>query len=367
MLTGTRWQIALARRLLLNARRRLYDADPFAASEAVIAAQDAAELLLLAIAEVKGIEMAPKEGFASVLGKLAAKEKTVAVFVAGLERLNHLRVGAKHKALRPSDPAARESLEHATVAMRTLAQQLLGIDVDRVSLGDWLEHRGVASALARAEGHLDAWKDADREGFLDALAEALHFARLHAAWLVDAKRPPDFVEQLRRERTRDSSRAAEQLASLVTGEFAELAKSLNDLRMGIDPEDARLWAELLPNVTLSHAGKFFHVASPSIYDARFDEQSARRLYLSVLAFAERLDGRHPPLHPDGLSVVRSARDAPARFGSGEWATVIGHIREGQLYRSGHGAEQEGYRKVLLFGLSAEVPADAITDEFSGGS
>ncbi len=366
---ANRSRLACARRLLDRARASLDDAHHFGAWHAVVEACDAAELVLLVIADFKGQAVKEKQMFGGLIQTLSGTVPSVKTHADALYLLSTHRIGAKHKGIVPDRSTARASLDAAEVALLEVVDEVIGGGLEHSSMTAWFEHRLVANALERARVELTHYDPSEATEFVVALGEALDLCRMHAKWLLAERKSLAYGRQ-------DSQRFDSRLDSRVHAAITSTAKQLWEemdalrdeivlLRVGAAGEDLALWTEYLPNVAFSGTGKVHWVTS----GRPVPQEIARRLLEGVSRFAARMDGRHAPTTSlPTARYVTVTQPVDAMFGSGEHRRPAVRCTPNRRYAIPvvGGQAEEGYICLNVFGLEVEVPESLTTEPEDAG-
>jgi hypothetical protein len=144
-------RVALARSLLLQAQALVNQPEPLC-SFAILAAQDAVEMLLRLICDVHHADVKDKTAFLQYWDLISAKTGGKSPRHRGkMDRLNRARVAFKHHGVVPSRTECTEACRNAHEFMRDACHDLLGIDLEEMSLIDLIESERVRSHLREAQ------------------------------------------------------------------------------------------------------------------------------------------------------------------------------------------------------------------------
>lgn len=357
-------KLVFAKRLLRNAERHAESASLFGPAEAVMAAQDAIELVLWEAAKHLGAQPKAQNFMNVVLAVPSARDR----HRKQLDGLNELRVGAKHFGTVPDAVEARRAVQSAWAAASDVCSTELGRDLARVFLAEALDNQYTATLLAEAEQRLD---DDDAQELVVCLAGAYRLAQMQiTAALGDARfvalhEENELVTRLRRDGNADAARrVAEQLAKFAS----RMRDAVSLLALGLAPEDLVLMESALPRVSFRGDGRIV----PGPYrDHEPSAEERRTIFLAVLGLAERAD-RVDAAHQQAAFHTPAAKEADAFLGDPtdeQKRILLARLQPGRRYFTtggGGGLTPKGYTHVSLFGWSAAVEENAFDLGRGGG-
>lgn len=341
------------------------DASPFASAEATIAAQDAVELALWALADANGY-LPPKKSKQQVgFHELLHCVPSAAPHIKALEQLNASRVQAKHYGSGPDRDETLRQIARADEAIREIStKESPHLNVACAFLGSGLRNCLVASELEAAEQLID--RDDRRNEFARCLARARHFALQQAraalrieSWPRRVRHDPYYGKE------RELFNAIEKLSEHAREAISNVEERLAEHVLIADRADEILLDRLLPRVWRYGDGR---LETGDTNPTNVSLTVARRTALLLATVraaeqAEELDAVVSALDSDmeakqHLEVLRPC-DAVVPFGPDD-TRVLAHLRPGDRCVS-RGIAMGAERNLLwvrVFGVDATVPADA---------
>ncbi len=251
-------------KMLLERARQLAGAPNPVSSLAVLTLHDAAEWLLMLVADEKRVSVRKKPGFEDRFDDLKKADIRLA-HEAAMHRMNRARNGLKHDGILLAHEQVAEALADTESFVSENAESLLDVSLDEVSLAWLIPFDEVRDSIVRAEGALAAskWKEAtelaavgseklsrrheravrphggssaSRDYDLDLLS---NFASAMSAsgQLGHGDVNPTFLS------------AAGDFAKAVRGELEDLRREIEALATGINYDERRRFVSITPWVT----------------------------------------------------------------------------------------------------------------------
>lgn len=122
---------------------------------AVLKFHDAVELFLGLAASHLGVNVNPKIDFLEYWGQIKTQTQVVVPGKADMDKLNHARVGFKHKGSLPSVSTIDRSREDTLKFFTSATPVVFGVDFDKVDMVDLVTQADVAQVLRDAQTHAD--------------------------------------------------------------------------------------------------------------------------------------------------------------------------------------------------------------------
>lgn len=272
-------RLVCAKHLFDTSTDVLSQGKPYAAGMAVLALQDAAEMVLRAIAE--HIHAPAREAFNQLIDDIDKQGRGSLSHRSALNQLNKARVNFKHVGLEPREEDVRKFRADMAVFFAQACRTFLELDFDRLSLTGLVRHRRSRNWLEAAEQALF------QGGFEHAVEGSAKALRIFQHYWAKG----DDEGQFRKLDLR-VGHASSELASLardlrdaINEEFEHLHQKLELLAQGVSYDDFRRFSDITPTVQLSGAGTFhvmhFRRMDVDYDDALFCLNFARNLILKV--------------------------------------------------------------------------------------
>jgi hypothetical protein len=205
-----------------------------ALAEAVLVAHDSVEMLTRVVADE--LKVAPPQEFMRFWKAVENKVGKEPPRKAAMDRLNHERVGFKHKGIPPNPATVGDLLRNAVAFCEEITREYLDVDYESVSLADLIQNADAREKVKEAE---TAKANGDLKGAIIALALAydvlLEEARKkHQASLIGEINLPIPDRKLALEFA-GVGRQLSKLVSIVDG-----------FTLGIDPTRYRRFVRIVP-------------------------------------------------------------------------------------------------------------------------
>jgi hypothetical protein len=143
-------RVACAKYLFQSGINTLDAAGPFSSGLAVLSFHDAAEILLLAIAEHIQVNCGKRPDFMQLHDAINKAGVPKLTHHMALNQLNNARVSFKHHAMGPKDEDARKFRRDLDSFFPTATRDFLGLDYEEVTLADLVQHTRSRNWLKRA-------------------------------------------------------------------------------------------------------------------------------------------------------------------------------------------------------------------------
>jgi hypothetical protein len=227
-------RVVYSKYLMKRAATLQAEAHELALAEAVLMAHDSAEMLMRVVAdELKMVLPYEFMAFWKAVEKETGKQPPRK---AAMDRLNHERVGFKHKGIPPNPTTVGDLLRNAVAFCEEITREYLDVDYESVSLADLIQNpeardKVKEAEMAKAAGDLITALTALALAYDSLLAEA---RTTHGRSLVGEIRLPTLTGSLRSQ----FSEPVRQLAKLVS--------AVDSFILGVDPTKYRRFAELVP-------------------------------------------------------------------------------------------------------------------------
>jgi hypothetical protein len=142
-------RLIYAKYLLKRAANLHADDNELASAGAVLTAHDSAEMVMLVvIEELKLSSFRNFSEFWKLVKESTGKEPPRK---AAMDRLNHARVGLKHKGILPNPKVVADFLRTTTTFCEEIARDYLAIDYETVSLADLVQNPDARTHVKKAE------------------------------------------------------------------------------------------------------------------------------------------------------------------------------------------------------------------------
>jgi hypothetical protein len=217
---------------------------------AVLKFHDAVELFLGLAASHLGAGVNPKIDFLEYWGQIKQQTQVQLPGKSDMDKLNHARVGFKHKGILPAQPTIEWSGQDALTFLTTATPLVFGADFDEVDMIDLVTQTHVAQVLRDAQTHEDQGDHVMAMAGLSVAFQALldHYAGPHTSFGWEQS-PFSFGPRLtskdqQRNRRDDPEHRLERLTAITY----ETRKAMQVMSLGIDFAGFARFQALAPRV-----------------------------------------------------------------------------------------------------------------------
>lgn len=276
-------RLVCAKYMFENGAQTLDRGIPYASGLAVLAFQDAVELVLRVIAEHIHAQVKENSTFNQILDEIDKVGAVKLTHRSALNQLNKARVGFKHLGLAPRDEDASKFRRDLEGFFPTAINAFLSIDYESLSLVSLVRHRRTRNWLSKAETCLSEGKYHDSIT-ASAVAEAVY---KRSAQLFTGDR------QKMRRMNLDLNlngigvvRAITDLFEEVDGQLQGIHGKLDLIGAGISYNDYSRFHDITPSVTMTLAETFYieewrDPDSATYEEALFCSSFARNMILKL--------------------------------------------------------------------------------------
>lgn len=223
---------------------------PYAAGVAVLAFQDAAEMVLRVIAEHLHAQIKDHSAFSQILDEIDKAAPGKLTHRTALLQLNKARVNFKHLALAPRDEDVVKFRRDLDGFFPTATNAYLGLDFSSLSLSSLISHRRTRNWLQRAEKAFDAERYGECLACCAASVEVFEsYQRRSSA--VDRRRVNLRVQT----DSRDVMLLARDVSNELQEQLSDIQHQVDMIGAGISYADYRRFRDLTPGVSIYGSGK----------------------------------------------------------------------------------------------------------------
>jgi hypothetical protein len=251
-----RKRLLYAKYLLSRARRAQGEGDELGVAISLLLMHDAAEMLMLAVADHLQVNMPKKWDFMDFWTEIRKNHAEPPQRIA-MESMNKMRVALKHNGTLPHAQTVRDLLPRLETLCEEAANTYLdGLNFGELSLADLVENDEVRNLLVEA-----------RQAFATSnKAEA--FLKLKVAFDMLNRQLADKVQLISTPRSVVSGQWPHDIRQIVKRYeelFAKMADTINMLTLGIDPIKHASFSRISPAVSWTASG-MYHSHTWRTYD-----------------------------------------------------------------------------------------------------
>ena len=283
-------RLVCAKHLFIQGVEALDRRGPYAAGTAVLAFQDALELLLRTIAEHIGAPVKDKSAFNQLLDDIEKQTGSTLPFRSAMLQMNQARVSFKHLGLEPRDEDVRKFRVDLEGFFPLVCKSLADVNYHELSLAKLIVNSRTRNWIEKAYARFESGD------FEDAIeAAAVSFEIFNCAH-KSAKRVPDLEGLLRKEmESRNAPMVPNVLPDIlreIQAQFEEIRGRIDFVSAGLDADASRRFVDLAPIVHLSSA-RTIHIGQKH-YGAKSDYSSALFCLSYVVDAALKLQHAYRP-------------------------------------------------------------------------
>jgi len=245
--------------------------DPFAAGLAILSFQDAAELVLRAVAAHEQAKVTETTQFATLIEAIDAASAHRVPNRSELFQINRMRVTFKHSALLPRVEDVRKSRSDLEAFFGAITPLFFGVRFEDVSMVGLIRHVRAANWLRKAEEQLTKVELA--EAVLSAAKGLAVFLKSREA----QRRGFNLASNLSSSEPRSTRgepgipRGIHELAHNVEEQFEKVWERLDLLSSGINAVDYDRFLDLSPEVRISAGGTFLPLCTRSTDELGYED------------------------------------------------------------------------------------------------
>ena len=320
-------RLTLARYQIARARLQLVNPTEFSAWQAATALHDAADIVVLAIADYVGVTRKKRRYLHEFPVEIEKKVPTTPFFDRPLieEDLSEVRNPAKHRGGFPGISDVTALADRTQICLDRNCSNYLGQPLSAFSLADMIADQTIRDLVKEAERHIEAAK------FTEAQVALKH------AWSVvidrlTARAPgaelPRFPLSAHR-----VPREAQEFVRDLDDWWRSIQSKLQLLLLGIDPVRQAAFEAIGPTFSLTEGGK--RIVNRSLEDAVIHTaESANFSLLFVVDTVIRLQDMENVRQPHMRYVIRIKNACPY-YEAGGGPQSIGQLPEGKLIEDAH--------------------------------
>ncbi len=279
--------------------------DQYAAGIAVLAFQDAAEMVLRVVAEHLHAQVKENSAFNQILDEIEKVAPGKLTHRTALNQINKARVNFKHLALAPRDEDIVKFRRDLDRFFAVTTNAYLGLDFSSLSLSSLISHKRTRNWIKRAER---AFEDERYKECIDFCSLGVHiFQKYKERSSEDIHRSPSFHFS-------GGSMELAQLARYIESEFQErlsdIQHQIDLIGAGISYADYQRFEDLAPSVYLTGDGKP-HFSSRSDQSASADSALFCVMFTRMLILRLQSQYRRPNRFVERGGKRRYVTNSPA--------------------------------------------------------
>lgn len=354
-------RVACAKYIFIAGVETLDRGAPFASGLAVLAFQDAVEMMLRAVAEHLHAQIKEHSPFLQIIDEIDKVAEVRITHRSALNQLNKARVGFKHEGLEPRDEVARKFRSDLEAFFPSLLKSFLGIDYERISLVSLIARIRIRNWMQESEKLLMA-DDYEKSIACSAVAMTLY---LKTRNFNDRDRDLKRIVTLNFDQSKVGFyREMAELAAAIEEQFSVFDQQLDLIGHGVAYGDYQRYLTLAPTVLITATQRvdvsFHRRGSYSHDDAHFCFTFVQGTILK-LQKQYTVKPRYGP-RSTGSKLVTTVPTQIIVFPvkQGEVPEVLLDLAAGsELEECSGGSGVEGFQKVLIDGEGAYVSLESV--------
>ena len=223
---------------------------PYAAGVAVLAFQDAAEMVLRVIAEHLHAQIKENTAFNQILDEIDKVSPGKLTHRTALNQLNKARVNFKHLALAPRDEDVVKFRRDLDGFFASATNAYLGLDFSSLSLSSLISHRRTRNWLQRAE---KAFEAEQYRGCLECCAASAHIFQSYQEH--SSARDRRGIDLRVSSDSMDVLRLARDVSNGLQDRLSDIQDQIDMIGAGISYADFRRFQDLTPRVSIYGNGR----------------------------------------------------------------------------------------------------------------
>lgn len=356
-------RLACAKYIFITGVETIDRGAPYASGLAVLAFQDAAEMVLRAIAEHLHAQIKETSTFHQIINEIDKAGPVKLTYRSALNQLNKARVNFKHLGMAPRDEDARKFRADLEGFFPSALKDFLDIDYERISLVSLIQHTRTRNWMEKAEQALSDGKYTDCVVNSAVGMQLCLRARKRGRTRSKLQKAADF----RMDRsTIDIASAMKEFAKAADEQFGEIHQHLDLIGHGVAYGDYQRFLTLVPRIFftgdsrphLNHSRSSPYRPDEALFCFTFVQNTILKLqsqYAPEDVFGPRSTGRK-------LMTTSRTRVIVHPANPGEEPEVLFELSADSLLNEcSMGYKIDAFRTVLVDGECAYVSEQSVRD------